>query len=337
MLREERADDLLVGNLRPLHRQRRHVSQLPGAHVEDRQLREIPLAVEAEHVAIDVVDGHDALVLAHLLDRPELIAVHRGELEAHLARRLLHARVELARELVVPPVEELRDGVDLLIVPGLVHVVDARRRASLDLVLEARASSALHLQVAARAELEVLVHEVQRASRGRRRVVGAEVARAVRRRAPHDVELGPLVLRVEPDGEVVLVVAKLDVVAGPVGLDEVVLEDESFLLTARDDRLDVPQRLPEQRDEPARVAARVLEIAPHARPQALGFADVDDGPLLVLEEVHARQRGERVELGGDLFFDVIEVHDDFSEGLLALSRPAPAPSRAGDEMLGFAS
>jgi hypothetical protein len=32
---------------------------------------------------------------------------------------------------------------------------------------------------------------------------------------------------------------------------------------------------------------RVLEVAPHARAQALGLADVDDRALLVLEEVDA--------------------------------------------------
>ena len=76
----------------------------------------------------------------------------------------------------MPALQELRDGVDLLAVPGAVDGEDARRGAALDLVLEAGALAARELDVAARAELEVLVDEVERAARGRRRVVGAEVA-----------------------------------------------------------------------------------------------------------------------------------------------------------------
>jgi len=47
------------------------------------------------------------------------------------------------------------------------------------------------------------------------------------------------------------------------------------------------------------VACRILEVAPHARAQALGLADVDDGALLVLEEVDARLRRQGVELLDD--------------------------------------
>ena len=87
--------------------------------MEERDLDELPLAVEADDVAVDVVDRDDALLLAHLLDGAELVAVDGGELEAHRrARRCFIFVVELARELVVAALEELRDGVDLLGVPA---------------------------------------------------------------------------------------------------------------------------------------------------------------------------------------------------------------------------
>ena len=69
VLREERRDDLLVGDLRLLDRIRGDVLQLARDHVQERHLGEIALAVEAEDVAVDVVDRDDALLLAHLLDR----------------------------------------------------------------------------------------------------------------------------------------------------------------------------------------------------------------------------------------------------------------------------
>ena len=50
----------------------------------------------------------------------------------------------------------------------------------------------------------------------------------------------------------------------------------------------------QDRNECARIAARVLKIASNARPQALGLADVNDSAFLVLEEVDARLRRKAV-------------------------------------------
>src|SRR5439155_6902633 len=127
-------------------------------------------------------------------------------------------------------------GAHLVLVPLLVDVVDARREATADLVLKARSLAALELLVRAGAELEVLVDQMQRAARGRRRVVRAEVARAVGRRATHGLDARPRVRDVDAKVEVALVVAELDVVAGLVLLDEAVLQDRRFLLRRRDDR-----------------------------------------------------------------------------------------------------
>ncbi len=100
----------------------------------------------------------------------------------------------------------------------------------------------------------------------------------------------------EPQRDEVLVVAELDVVAGPVLLDEIVLEDRRLFLVGRDDRLEVTDGPLQDGDERALVAEGILEIAPHARAQALRLADVNDDRLLVLEQVDAGLRRQRVEL-----------------------------------------
>jgi hypothetical protein len=87
VLGEEGRDDLVVGDLGLLDRVRPDVGKLAGAHVQKGDLDELALPIEADHVAVDVVDRDDALLLAHLFDGAELIAVHGGQLEAHLARR----------------------------------------------------------------------------------------------------------------------------------------------------------------------------------------------------------------------------------------------------------
>src|SRR5690606_7449960 len=127
--------------------------------------------------------------------------VRRGELELEPGARLAHARFELARELVVPAGEEQRDRADLRGVLLAIDVVDARRRAALDLVLEAGPFAARELPIAAASELEVLLDEVQRAPRRGGGVVRPEVARAVRLGAPHELRARPLVAEVEPEAQ----------------------------------------------------------------------------------------------------------------------------------------
>src|SRR5690606_23430479 len=69
-----------------------------------------------------------------------------------------------------------------------------------------------------------------------------------------------------------------------------------------------------ERDEVAVVAVALLEVRAHARAEGLRLPDVDDRPLLVLEEVHARRERERVELLGD------DVGEHASRTLVLTSR-----------------
>src|SRR4029079_19413739 len=136
-------------------------------------------------------------------------------------------------------------------------------------------------------ELEVLVDEMERPARARRRVVRAEVAGLVRVGAPHRLELRPLFGGVEAEAEKVLVVAELDVEPRLMLLDELVLEDGRLFLGGGDDGLEVAHDAPQDGDEVPGVAARLLEVALDARAEALGLADVDHRARLVLEEVAA--------------------------------------------------
>jgi hypothetical protein len=47
-------------------------------------------------------------------------------------------------------------------------------------------------------------------------------------------------------------------------LDELVFKDGGLFLAGRDDGLEVADDAPEERDEVARVAPALLEVAPHA-------------------------------------------------------------------------
>src|SRR5690606_7352208 len=148
VLAQEARDHLVVRHLDAAVGDAPDVDDAPGAHHHERELDEIPLAIEAEHVLVAVAHRDDALRLPHALHRGELIAIRRGELELEARARLPHPRLELARELVVAAGEEERDGADLRRVLLAIDVVDARRRAALDLVLEAGALAARELPIA---------------------------------------------------------------------------------------------------------------------------------------------------------------------------------------------
>src|SRR5262249_28397376 len=60
VLAQERRDDLVVGDLRPRVREARRLDDATRAHVESRQLHDVALTVESEHVLIAIGDGDDS-------------------------------------------------------------------------------------------------------------------------------------------------------------------------------------------------------------------------------------------------------------------------------------
>ena len=111
-------------------------------------LDEAPLAVEADDVAVDVVDGDDALLLAHLLDGAELVAVHGRELEAHAAAASFIRSSSSRESSSCRPSRNFATARPAR--RTSLSTRDARRRAALDLVLEARpppVASSTSLQV----------------------------------------------------------------------------------------------------------------------------------------------------------------------------------------------
>ena len=103
----------------------------------------------------------------------------------------------------------------------------------------------------------------------------------------------------KPQRQKLFVVAELDVVARPALFDQTVFEDRGFFFGCRDVGLEVGDAFAKQRNESARVAPAILEVASNARAQTLGFADVKRTAALVAKDVTARPRRQRREL----FFD----------------------------------
>ena len=180
--------------------------------------------------------------------------------------------------------------------------MDAGRRAALDLVLQARAVAVAEVVVGAAPQQEVLLDDFQGLAHGHRGSVGAEVAAAVLDDAAGGEDARP-VAPGHLDAQVALVVLEADVVARLVLLDEVVLEDQRFLLVAGHQGLDVLHLAHEEGHVRAAVAAP--QVGAHPRAQLLGLAHVNDLAAAVPHQVDAGPGGQRVEL----VLQFLDVHD----------------------------
>ena len=259
-------------------------------------LQRRPFAMKPEYVLVEQLAEHGALLLQAALDGVELVAELGGTLVLELAGSILHPCLQLAGQLVGLALQEeghLLHGPPVLLLRNVVH---ARRRAALDLVLQAGPAPIRHHRVGAGAELEVAVHDAQRLPDGGRARERPEVPRSVLAHPPHHFQPGVGVRVREPQRDEVLVVAQLDVEAGPVLLDQLVLEQDRVLLGRSDHHLHVGKEILEEGDESAGIAAALLEVLADAGAQVDGLADVHDVAGLVLHHVAAGLRRQRLEL-----------------------------------------
>ena len=142
---------------------------------------------------------------------------------------------------VVLAVEEVEQLLDELVVLLVVDRADARRRALLDVRVEARAAEpvvAVELVLRARADRERAQQQVERLADRVRVRVRTEVADALALLAAQHHRPRPLLVERDREVRVRLVVLQPDVEARPVLLDEVELEEERLDLVADDDPLD---------------------------------------------------------------------------------------------------
>ena len=295
-LPQQRREELAVGGAAELVQEERLAAeQAAAAHEEDLDARLGPLARQAQDVLVLRLDRDDLLALADRVQRLDLVAEDAGPLELLLRGGLLHLGGQASGQVLVPALEE---GLDVLHRPGVPLArlpPRARGVAPVDVVLEARA---LGLPVdldAAGPEREQRPHQAEGLAKGGRRVERAVVGRAVLLDPPGDQETRELLVRRQLQEGVVLVVPQDDVVAGPVPLDQVRLEDQGLELVGRDDVVEVGDVVDQ------RVGLRVaraggLEVGADAGPDGRRLADVDHLPLGVLVEVDARPVREALEL-----------------------------------------
>ncbi len=259
------------------------------SHEEDLH-RGLELVVDHPDGVVVLFLGVDHLLaLDGLGDRDDLVAEARGALELQRVARLVHVLVEPVEDRRGVAVEELEQLVDETVVLLVGDRTDARRRALLDVRVEARATEplvAVELALRARADRERPEEQVEglpdRVGVG----VRPEVADPLALRAPEHHRPGPFLVERDREVRVGLVVVVPDVEAGPVLLDEVELEEQGLDLVADPDPLDGVGRRHHLAGALHQAGA---EVRHHPAPEALRLADVDHPPARVLELVRPRR------------------------------------------------
>jgi len=149
-------------------------------------------------------------------------------------------------------------------------------------------------------EREDPADEVHRLVHAARRGVRPEVAAAVGRELARPFNPREILGQGDLDERVALVVLEPDVVARPVALDQVDLEQQRLADRVRHRVFQVRDLVDDAPDQVDLTAGGLLlPVASHPVPQALRLADVQNRPARVLHQVHAGPVRQSFEDGFD--------------------------------------
>ena len=295
-LHEEAGQHLLLGHIGGVRGEEAAMPPILAAADEKGLDAHHPLATcQREDVGVAHPFGIDRLRPLDEGQRLQPVAQDRGQFEVHRLGRRLHLGAQLGLDLGRLPAEEVLRIGDQFGIGGLVDPADARRRAALDLVEQARPVAPLEEAVGAGAEQEQLLQRVQRvvdaARTGERAVIIAD-------RTPGPAMLldarKVMVVAQQDEGKA-LVVAQQDVEGRAVALDQLGLEQQRLgLVVGRDDG-----HRPGLRDHALQALRQAINlgVVGDAVLQRAGLADIQDVTARILHPVHAgpkRQRRQHV-------------------------------------------
>ncbi len=237
-------------------------------------------------------DFLDGLALEHRRQRPDLVAHRRGLFELEPLGVLLHLLLQSLEHLLLPALQEARGIAHVARVVLLADRADARRRAAVDLVQQARPRAVVEDGVLAGPQLEYLLQDLHALAHRMRARERAEVLVALVGRAAV-VRHARIAMRRQLQQRIRLVVAEQDVVARRQCLDQVVLEQQRLGLAADHRGVDAGDARHHHRD--ARRQLGLVEIARDALLQVARLADIEHAAGRVVIAVDAgksRQRGD---------------------------------------------
>src|SRR5690606_39270540 len=217
-------------------------------------------------------------------DRRHQVTQAGGLLEIQALGGAFHRAAQLVGQLVAAPLEQQGGAADALGILARRHQSHAGRAAAADLVLQARPGPVAEHAVLATAQLEQLVHQVERVADRADARIRTEVPAGYRAWPAMDRDPRPGFVG-EQDVGIALVVAQQHVVARLERLDQLVLEDQGLGFGAGDRHLH-PHGLRQHRHDPRRLRGRI-EVAGDAVLQRARLADVQDLVVGADHPVHA--------------------------------------------------
>ena len=237
-LREEGGQDLLFRQTLGMGREEGAVRPVLPAADEESLDRHLPrLAGHGEDIGVLQPFGVDRLAALNEGRRAQPVAQHGRPLEIERFGRLGHLRLDLLLHGLVLAAEEVLGLADQLGIAGFVDAIDARGRAALDLVEQARPVTPRKEAVGARPQQEQLL---QRVDRRVDRSGAGEWPIVIARRLARAAVLGDArkgMIGAQQDEGEALVVAQQHIVGGAKALDQLRLEQQRLCLRiGRDDR-----------------------------------------------------------------------------------------------------
>ena len=266
----------------------------PPAHREQLHVGDVALDRERDGVIGARPDG-DGLALAQVAHRHQPVAGARRLLEEVPLGGFAHALLQVALDLVRPPLEERDHIVDhgAVLLPR--DVSHARCSAAADVVIEAgHARAPAGRRALAGAVREDLVERLERRPHLLRRCVRPEVAHAGPVALAREQHARVLVGQRDGDVRIRLVIAQARVERRPVALDQLLLEQQRLARAGHHDRLD--RRRAGDELLALAIAVDAREVRRHALAQRGGLAHVEHRAVLRAPDVHARRVGKRPRL-----------------------------------------
>ena len=238
--------------------------------------------------------------MQHARERADAVAQLGRLLELERVGTRRHLRLERVDQLLLLALQEALGVGDVARVVVARDVVDARARAALDLVQQARPRAVREHRVLAGAQVEHLLDQLDRVLHrpgGRER---AEVAMLLVDRAAVVGDAWEA-MRLDLEIRIALVVDEADVEARRERLDQVVLEEERLGLGAHHRRLHARDARHHVAGPDRALAAGVTlgEVAGDALLQVARLADVENAVVGVEEAIHAGQVRQRRDLAGE--------------------------------------
>ena len=253
--------------------------------------------MDPENVLIMKAIGDNPLFLEDCGYPLQTVPIASGQLKIQGLSGFPHALLKLALEGIRLSLEKQDYLVNSLLILLLGDLAGADPKTAAQSMVKAGPFSEDQPPAPAMAQREQGFEELQGFAHGVGGRVGTEIKRFVFLKAAHDLQPGEGLPGIDAQCGIVLIVAKNDIVAGPVLLDEACFQKEGFLFAGGDQILDV-DGLSQKHAGLDIPRSRVAQVTADPLSQIFGLAHIEHSAIAVLEQINPRQVGHSLHPGG---------------------------------------